>query len=245
MSFFRKTEAPSHDTHLSKSYTRDFDIDERISTRAKRLALKVNFTSGRIELVIPKRAPQYMIERFLVQQRDWIMQRQAEMPKSILFIDGQKLSICGNAVTIRIHKDTSIKRTKIAFNDNILDVTTYLDNASARIQRYLKQHAKTQFELLVSQKTRCLGLPANSLSVRDTKSRWGSCSQDGDISLSWRLIFAPYDAMDYVIAHEVAHLKHMDHSHKFWKVCEELCLNYKAGKTWMKENGTSLMRYGR
>ncbi len=245
MSFFRKTEALRHDTHLSETYARDFDIDERISTRAKRLALKVNFTTGRIELVIPKRAPRHMIDRFLMQQRDWIMQRQAEMPESILFVDGQRLSICGHAVTICIHKNISLKRTKIALNGGTLDVMTYLDDASARIQRYLKQHAKTQFELLVSQKTKSLGLPANSISVRDTKSRWGSCSQDGDISLSWRLIFAPYDAMDYVIAHEVAHLKHMDHSQKFWKVCEGLCLNYKAGKIWMKENGTSLMRYGR
>jgi len=80
--------------------------------------------------------------------------------------------------------------------------------------------------------------------VKDTASRWGSCSQDGKLSYSWRLIFAPLDALDYVVAHEVAHLCHMDHSPDFWHVCEDLSANYSKGKSWMKRHSGELIRYG-
>ena len=82
-----------------------------------------------------------------------------------------------------------------------------------------------------------------SVRVSDTKTRWGSCSHDGRLCFSWRLAFAPYEAIDYVVAHEVAHLRHLDHSKEFWTLCEELSIDYAAGKRWMKENGSELMRY--
>ena len=84
----------------------------------------------------------------------------------------------------------------------------------------------------------------NKVSVRDTKSRWGSCSVDDNLSYSWRLIFAPPAALDYVVAHEVAHLHHHDHSKAFWNLCRELSDNYLEGQYWMKAHGGELMRYG-
>jgi predicted metal-dependent hydrolase len=84
----------------------------------------------------------------------------------------------------------------------------------------------------------------SSIKIRDTKTRWGSCAKDGSLSFSWRLIFAPYHTIDYVVAHEVAHLAHMNHGPKFWALCEKLSLNYTGGKEWLKANGNELMRYG-
>ena len=97
---------------------------------------------------------------------------------------------------------------------------------------------------LVHEKAAEIGKDVTSVSLRDTKSRWGSCSSNGSISLSWRLIFAPWDAMDYVVAHEVAHLIHMNHGKDFWALCATLSANYSTGKKWMRTNGHELMCFG-
>ena len=89
-----------------------------------------------------------------------------------------------------------------------------------------------------------IGKRVRSVQVRDTKSRWGSCAQDGSLSFCWRLIFAPTVAFDYVVAHEVAHLSHMNHGKRFWSLCEKLSANYTAGKRWMQVHGHTLMCYG-
>jgi predicted metal-dependent hydrolase len=114
----------------------------------------------------------------------------------------------------------------------------------APLTRFLRNMAKDTMTALAHEKAQEIGETLNNLSVRDTKTRWGSCSEDGSISLSWRLIFAPYEAMDYVIAHEVAHLRHLDHSRKFWTLCRELSDDYVEGKYWMDNHGHELMAYG-
>lgn len=241
MSFFGKTTP----TTINPPIDTSLDIDQRVSARAKRLSLKVNFATGRIELVIPKRTPKYLIERFLVSNKGWVAEKQKELPQKIPFENNAVVPLFGRDTTILINMNTDIKRTKAALNDSTLDIETNLDDPSQRIQRYLKKQALERYDELATPKAAHISREIEHISIRDTKSRWGSCSQDGRISLSWRLIFAPYEAMDYVIAHEVAHLKHMDHSPAFWKTCEELCLDYKTGKSWMKDNGHTLMRYGR
>ena len=237
MSFFKKTEP--------LLTTCPFDIDQRISEKAKRLALRVNYTSGRIELVIPRRMPNKLVERFLYQNQDWIEDKQKTIPTTVPFSCGTKIPLFGSDTLIRSNVDTSLKRTKVSLNDDVLLITTYLEDPSQRIQRFLKKESLARFEVLAHEKAAHIDRGIQSISIRDTKSRWGSCSHDGRLSLSWRLIFAPVSAMDYVIAHEVSHLKHMDHSPSFWKTCEKLSLDYEKGKFWMKEHGYTLMRYGR
>jgi hypothetical protein len=81
------------------------------------------------------------------------------------------------------------------------------------------------------------------ITVRDTRSRWGSCSSTGNLSFSWRLIFAPEEVLEYVVAHEVAHLRYMNHSEKFWNLVSYLCPNYEAAKAWLKLHGKELYRF--
>ena len=88
-------------------------------------------------------------------------------------------------------------------------------------------------------------VPPKRVILRDTKSRWGSCTTDGVLSFSWRLILAPRHVMDYVVAHEVAHLREMNHGPRFWKLCEEICRTVDGARAWLEENGTDLYRYGR
>ena len=108
----------------------------------------------------------------------------------------------------------------------------------------MKRIAKKELTALAQQKAAEIGETIEKISVRDTKSRWGSCSSDGNLSFSWRLMFAPTEAFDYVVAHEVAHLVHMDHSRSFWNLCRDLSEDFIEGQYWMREHGHELMRYG-
>ena len=154
------------------------------------------------------------------------------------------MPILGKPRTIHIQFDENQKTTDITLNENTLDVLTNKSDASARIKRFLISLAKEEFSKRAHEKAQQIDKKIDRIEVKDTVSRWGSCSHDGRISFSWRLIFAPTEAMDYVIAHEVAHLSHLDHSPAFWKVCEALSDHYGKGSRWMKNNGAELMRYG-
>ncbi len=124
-----------------------------------------------------------------------------------------------------------------------LNILTNKEDPSIRIVRFLKNLAKEKLSKLAHEKASKIDKTIQLVQVKDTSSRWGSCSHDGKISFSWRLIFAPMDAIDYVVAHEVAHLEHLDHSPDFWMLCEDLSREYSAGKSWMHRNSQELNRY--
>jgi predicted metal-dependent hydrolase len=109
-----------------------------------------------------------------------------------------------------------------------------------RIADFLKRQAKKDIEALVEKHTAAIGKPAKLVRFRDTSSRWGSCTSEGTLSFSWRIMMAPPPVIDYLVAHEVAHLKQMNHGPKFWKLCEELCPDTERCKAWLKRNGGAL-----
>lgn len=109
-----------------------------------------------------------------------------------------------------------------------------------RVADFLKKQAKADIEPLAAKHAKAIGKRIRSIRFKDTKSRWGSCSEDGNLSFSWRIMMAPTAVIDYLVAHEVAHLKEMNHSVRFWEVCEQLCPKTAACKGWLRRNGTKL-----
>jgi predicted metal-dependent hydrolase len=109
-----------------------------------------------------------------------------------------------------------------------------------RLTDYLKREAKREIEALVEKHTAKVGRKAKAVRFKDTSSRWGSCTSDGNLSFSWRIMMAPRPVINYLVAHEVAHLKEMNHGPKFWKLCEELCPDTERCKAWLKKNGSTL-----
>lgn len=219
-------------------------LDIKISPRAKRMALRVDAKDGSVKLVIPKRASILSAYEFALKNAYWIKDRVAEMPEAIAFENGTIIPVLGKNRKINISYDNTLKRTSIALKNNEIIVFTNKEDPSLRIKRFLIDLAKKELTALAHVKAEMADRKIERVDVKDTSSRWGSCSHDGRISFSWRLIFAPTDAMDYVVAHEVAHLVHLDHSPNFWKVCEQLSDEYHKGHRWMKKNGAQLMRYG-
>jgi predicted metal-dependent hydrolase len=113
-----------------------------------------------------------------------------------------------------------------------------------RIADFLKREARRDLERASSRHADALGVAITRVSVRDQSSRWGSCSNSGVLSFSWRLILAPPYVLDYLAAHEVAHLLELNHSPKFWRLVRRLYPNYERPKTWLDTHGTDLHRYG-
>lgn len=113
-----------------------------------------------------------------------------------------------------------------------------------RLTDWLKAQAANDLTAAVERHCETLGVRYTRLTLKDTVSRWGSCSPSGALAFSWRLIFAPPFVLDYLAAHEVAHLKEMNHSVRFWRVCQKLCPKTEEAKAWLKAYGATLHRYG-
>jgi len=219
------------------------DLHVKINPRAKRLALRVDPRANKVNLVIPKRESMINAYRFAEDNRLWITEKLSELPQPINLVNGTIIPLFGEETEIKVIYDKALKSTDIALINNQLLIKTNKKDPKPRIIRFLKKRALERLSDLSHAKVGLIGKKIAKIDVKDTSSRWGSCSHDAKLSFSWRLIFAPYDAFDYVVAHEVAHLRVMDHSPAFWEVCEDLSDNYSKGKSWMKRHSGELVRY--
>jgi hypothetical protein len=216
----------------------------RISTRARRMALRLDPGERAINLVVPKRANMRAAYKFAEDHKEWINRKIIELPAPVPFEEGIILPIKGIDHKVKVNHDFNLRRTYIELKNNNIIVSTNQTEPAPRIKRYLRNLSKEYIFPLAEEKAKSLGKQPCGINIRDTKSRWGSCSNEGRLSFSWRLIFAPPEAMDYVIAHEVAHLVHMNHSKAFWNTCRSLCEDYMEGRYWMRNHGQELLRYG-
>lgn len=214
------------------------------SKRARRVALRLDPVERVIHLVVPEKMALRKAYGFAQNHEDWVRKTLDGLAPTIAFSHGTVLPVFGDALTLDIRCDPALKRATIKKSEDALLVRTYQDDPSNRIMAYLKKLSRDGLADMASDKVERIGKKISSVTVRDTKSRWGSCAQDGSLSFSWRLIFAPYAAIDYVVAHEVAHLVHMDHSRAFWTLCRDLSDDFMEGKYWMQNHGNELMRYG-
>ncbi len=216
------------------------DISVRFHDRAKRLNLRAvtGKKDYRFVLTLPKRTSLRQALDFVEKQHIWLHRLRIKTPEPQLLSAGTRISLLGQEVEILYGGDFPRKRTKL--EDNHL--TVYGDEAliAKRVIRFLKKHAETIFKDKVAYFTEEAGCEISKIRVTDTKSRWGSCTSDGVISLSWRLLLAPEMVCDYVIAHEISHRFHMDHSPAFWHFCENLFPETKKAKKWLKTNGHTL-----
>lgn len=215
-----------------------------ISRRARRMALRLDPKTRQMLLVVPHRASLRAAFRFAEENQAWIREKLRTLPRPIAFRDGAILPVFGKERRIVVLYNPALKFTDIALRKDEIIVLTNKADPAPRIRRFLMDEARRRIEAMAAEKAAQIRRRVTDIQVKDTVSRWGSCGEDGRIAFSWRLIFAPMKALDYVVAHEVAHLAHMDHSANFWAVCEDLSWDFETGKGWMDENGHQLMRYG-
>ncbi|MFD1200130.1 M48 family metallopeptidase [Brucella gallinifaecis] len=205
--------------------------------RAKRLTLRIETGGKGLRVTIPPGLPDREVQSFLTRHQGWIESRIAKMPDQTGLRAGVKIPIRGIAHLIT-HQPG--RGTVDLLEGNILLVHGDPAHLSRRIADYLKREVKRDIEQLVARHTATIGRKAKAVRFKDTKSRWGSCTSDGVLSFSWRIGMAPAPVINYLVAHEVAHLIEMNHGPKFWKLCHELCPDTERCKAWLKRNGSAL-----
>jgi predicted metal-dependent hydrolase len=237
-----KRMSEASDIHMLAFPTRKVPLVFKQNARARRIILRLDYGTSRIVVVLPKRTSRDEGKRFALSNKDWIEERLDQLHEPVPFIHGATIPFLGNPHRIR-HRPNA--RGVVWCEQEEIHVAGHEEHVPRRVQDWLKIEAKREIEARAQAKAEAIGRKIKKITIRDTKSRWGSCTSEGELAFSWRLIFAPRHVMDYVIAHEVAHLKEMNHGPRFWKLCSEICRSVEPARLWLENNGTDLYRYGR
>ncbi len=212
------------------------DVQLRRSPRAKRLSLRVSKLDGRVTLTMPNRSPAKEGIAFLESRELWLRKHLIELAPEHVVVAGGTLPLQGHQIQIVAGQ---VKRTVL--REGALHVP---DAASAgpKARAFLKLRARDALAAASDHYAGQIGRTYSRISIRDTRSRWGSCSSEGVLMYSWRLIMAPPEVLQYVAAHEVAHLVEMNHSDRFWQQVEAIFPNYQACRKWLRDHGDQLHR---
>lgn len=210
----------------------------RRSARARRYSLRVSRLDGRVTLTMPSSASRARALDFAREKADWIRDRLAERPSEMLVGYGAVLPVDGLDLEV-----VPGARNRLVFGTGRIEISARSKSVPAAVAGLLRAHARDRLVAAADGFSTELGRPYSRITLRDTRSRWGSCSTDGALMFSWRLILAPRDVLDYVVAHEVAHLQEMNHGPGFWALVENLWPDYRQDRAWLRSNGEELHRY--
>lgn len=209
------------------------------SALARRISLRIDPARGAV-LMLPVKARLAEGERFLLAHRVWLAERLARLPGPVALADGATVPLLG--VPHPVRHVPGARRGVWVESGEIL-VSGLPEHVGRRTADFLKSEAKRLIAPRAQDMAARLGRKPGRITVKDTKSRWGSCSSTGDLAFSWRLVLAPEQILDYVVAHEVAHLVQMNHSPAFWAVVESLVGDHRPARRWLKVNGAGLHRF--
>jgi predicted metal-dependent hydrolase len=212
------------------------DVLLRPSAQARRLSLRVSGLDGRVTVSYPRHASERQAMAFALEKAEWIraqLARRAEVlrvaPGTVLPVEGRALVVTpGPGRVARVEAERLLAPA----------VAT-----GAVVAAFLKSLARDRLAAASDRHAARLGRGFGRLTLRDTRSRWGSCSSAGDLMFSWRLVMAPPEVLDYVAAHEVAHLAHMHHGPEFWAEVRRLFGDHRAARGWLRREGAALHRF--
>jgi len=262
-------------THLAKkaaglnAWLKVFRIDDRAETTAievthrgqrlkvalkrngaaRRFTLRVRGATSDIVLTMPARASLGQARDFVEAHAEWLANRIARLPQRAPFLPGATIPLRGVEHMLRHCPRPATRRGPVWVEDadgiSSICASGEAVHFERRIAAFLREEARRDLERAVRQYAEKTGRRPISLTLRDTATRWGSCSAKGALNFSWRLILAPPFVLDYLAAHESAHLRHHDHSDLFWALTKSLCPQTAKAEAWLKAHGAELHRYGR
>ena len=218
---------------------REVRVAVRRNPRARRISLSIG--SGEVRLTLPPGASEAAGLAFLRSRGDWVAGRLRDAPAPVPFEPGQTVPFRGRPRRIRL--DPSLRDPLLLEDDRILLASPA--GCSRLVEGWLRHEARLAFGEAVARHAAALGVEPRGIAIRDQKTRWGSASAAGRLNFSWRAVMAPPFVLDYLAAHEVAHLREMNHGPRFWSLCRRLCPETDAAERWLKAEGRGLHRYGR
>lgn len=221
------------------------------SRRARRFTLRLDGRTGGARITLPTHAEIEDALAFLRRHEGWLQQEFAAREAPVPFEPGARIPFLGVEHEIRMAAP-AIRRVWAEAAEGgatgvglpVLWVGGPPDMTAIRTARFLKTEARSALDSSARRHAGCLGVSFRRISVRDQATRWGSCSSTGTLSFSWRLVMAPLEVLDYVAAHEVAHLKEMNHSARFWRLVHQIAPHADEARAWLSTHGRSLHRYG-
>lgn len=206
---------------------------------SRRITIRYQPLKSSLALTLPRYVSIKQGLRFVEEKQDWIVQQMQRQGGQIALVGGQEIPVLGHRLSLRHEPGRGVARIE---GDRLI-VPGEERFMGRRVRDFLVKETKGQITRLAQEKAAVLGKKIRRISLRDTGSHWGSCSHSGSLSFSWRLVFAPLSVLDYIVAHEVAHLVELNHSKAFWAVVARLCPDYKAQAAWLKAHGSELYRY--
>lgn len=222
--------------------TTPFEWSVRRSDRAKRVRVRVDPRDGAVEVVLPRRAPLREAERAVVELGGWIARRRAEVARS-------QARVAARAGTVPyLGRDLVLVaeegRTRaVRWGDELHVPNAEIGSAVMReaLEKWYRKQARVEITPRLDAASAAVGKAYTKLSIRDQRTRWGSCSSTGAIAFNWRLLLAPEAVLEYVVRHEAAHLAVMDHSPRFWALMARLMPGYEAPRRWLRDHGGTLV----
>jgi len=208
----------------------------RRSGRARRISLRISQLDGRVTLTLPNRVPVAEALAFANSKNNWIRDHLSNRPNDVPIAHGAVVPVEGapRRIVPAPGRRVVLHPDEIAAPDGAV---------GSRLQSWLRTLARDRLAAASDHYADLLGRPYTRITIRDTRSRWGSCSSHGALMYSWRLILAPPEVLRYVAAHEVAHLAEMNHSAAFWANVTRLHGPYEAPRRWLHQQGADLHRY--
>ena len=212
----------------------------RRNAKARRLVLRLDDKTQGLVMTLPKRTGLSEALRFVESSREWIVRTLGKQIPTATITDGTRILYRGIPHSLRF---IGGKRGVVSVSEGVLLVPGDATHAPRRLRDYLKAQALKELSAASHKYALAMDTKYTRISIRDQKSRWGSCSAGGVLSYSWRLVLAPDFVLDYVAAHEVAHLREMNHGPRFWRLVLTHCHHARDAKQWLKAHGREVHRY--
>lgn len=223
-------------------------LDERVvpvrlrrNRQARRIVLRIDPDHDGVVVTLPLRTAAREAMELVVDKKAWVLTRLERLPSRRPFACGASIPLLGVDHMIRHRPDA---RGGVWREEGEIHVTGAIEHLPRRVTDWLKSEARRAIAPKAHGFAAVLGKTVSRIAVRDTRSRWGSCSHDGNLSFSWRLVMTPESVLDYVVAHEVAHLVHMNHGKRFWRTVADLGVDVGHARAWLNRHGDQLLRYG-
>jgi hypothetical protein len=213
----------------------------RPSPRAKNVSLRICPCDGVVIVTLPPRRSRRAGLALIQEHQAWVVEKLAALTPLLAFEPGAGFPLGGVRHTIR-HEPRM--RGGAFLDGKTLVITGGREFLARRAREFLRGEAKRRIAALAAPHATALGAEPRAIRVKDTRSRWGSCAPDGTLAFSWRLVMAPEWVADYVVAHEVAHLREMNHSARFWALVAKRSPHREAAVAWLKDEGPGLLRIG-
>lgn len=206
--------------------------------RAKRMKLRYDASSDQAIITMPPRTNEREAINFAKRHLDWLEKQRENAPERIYLYPDYVIPYLGKNRQITHYPD---EKADVTITDENIYVGGPTAGISVRLENYFKKQARKSIEPLARTMATQLGTRFRRIQIRDTKSRWGSCSSTGTLSFSWRLIMTPPEILEYVVAHEISHLAEMNHSPAFWRTVDLLVEDAQVSRKWLRTEGHRLM----